>query len=123
MKRSYFFVYLFSSLLFFAATIVISHYYFLEGKAFETSTLNEQRDTSTQETDRDIVYQSHSDFLTPTHFVNFAYLNVRKTPTIFSERIRVLEQNDQVVLFKQINHDWCQIEPEGYVACRYLSPL
>jgi len=140
MKNTYYILYLFASLCLFAVTVFSTQYYlslnmpdegFLTAAVITDDTANNIETSSPSPIDPKTLQANllnSDDFLKPTHFVNFRYLNIRKEPSIFSPVVVKIYQGEKVALFKRMNRDWCQVElpnqkVNGYAACRYLTSL
>jgi peptidoglycan/xylan/chitin deacetylase (PgdA/CDA1 family) len=62
-----------------------------------------------------------------TYFVNFRFLNIREEPSIRSEIINELKEDDQVLGEETDNPEWLKVTllngTEGYAAKRYLTHM
>lgn len=133
MFKYFFLIYLLISLGLFAGGILFTQYHFFRQQAAMNELaivgdLQEYRPSGQPADSEKQIQNGKERFFTPSHYVKFAFLNVRSEPTIYSPLRKKIHNGEKVFLFKKIDRDWCQIEVprfnlEGYAACRYLRPL
>lgn len=136
MFKYFFLIYLLLGLGLFAGGILFNQYHFFRQQAAMNELVfvaESQEYPSPLQTGRNALLEGQIQdgkerIFTPSHYVNFAFLNVRSEPTIYSPLRKKIYNGEKVFLFKKINPDWCQIEIsrfnlEGYAACRYLRSL